>query len=229
MLDRYFASPAASRAQLMTDLHQVDVPVHRNEHIVAAALRADRHRVRETGHWLVRHSTTRNAALVGLALLDSDWDEEDVPLITTIGLLSDTFGALAAVALQRRRATEALLWLAQRVSGWGRVYVIEALCQSPDRDARAWLVRHACGGDFLDGYVAGQVATAAHLDEAITSSDADDDLADHTGRAPARHDGRGPDGHDPGALSAGRPRPAPSRGTGGRPSFPASRGTSRRP
>ena len=182
VLDRYFANAAASRDQLMTDLRQVYVPVHRNEHIVAAALRADRHRVRETGHWLVRHSTTRNAALVGLALLDSDWDEEDVPLIKTIGLLSDTFGALAAVALQRRRATEALLWLAQRVSGWGRVYVIEALCQSPDRDARAWLLRHACRGDFLDGYVAGQVATSAHLDEAITSSDADDDLVDHTGQ-----------------------------------------------
>ncbi|BEL04485.1 hypothetical protein Q0Z83_026760 [Actinoplanes sichuanensis] len=139
--------------------------------------------MRQTGRWLVRHGTDRRAVTVGLALLTADSAEEDIPLIQTIGLLSDQFGSLAAEALQRRRGgTEALVWLAERVAGWGRVYVVEALCRSGAAGSRAWLLRHACDGDHLNGYVAGKVATAAHLHEAVTRTDVDDDLIDHTGR-----------------------------------------------
>ncbi|WP_239134272.1 hypothetical protein [Rugosimonospora africana] len=97
--------------------------------------------------------------------------------------MSNRFGPLAAEALQRRRGGEsALLWLAQRVAGWGRVYVVEALCHHWMYASRGWLLRHACDGDFLNGYFAGRVATAAHLREAITGAEVDDDLIDHTGR-----------------------------------------------
>jgi len=75
-----------------------------------------------------------------------------------------------------------LLWLAKRVAGWGRVYIVEALCRHGGYSSRSWLLRNACDGDFLDGYFAGQVATTAHLHEAITSTQVDDDLVDHTGR-----------------------------------------------
>ncbi len=44
------------------------------------------------------------------------------------------------------------------------------------------LLRHACDGDYLNGYFAGKVATTAHLHEAITSANPDDELIDHTGR-----------------------------------------------
>jgi hypothetical protein len=183
VLDRYFGDPAASVSDLAEAFHDVDVPIHRNEHITAAALRADRRRVRATGRWLVRHSTDRCSATVGLALLATDSAEQDIPMIQTIGLLSDRFGPLAADALTRRRGREeALLWLAQRVGGWGRVYVVEALCRQTPRAARHWLLRHSCAGDFLNGYFAGDVATAAHLHEAVVGSDIDDDLIDHTGR-----------------------------------------------
>ncbi|MEU7935691.1 hypothetical protein [Micromonospora echinofusca] len=95
--------------------------------------------------------------------------------------MSHRFGPLAAEALKRRRGSgQALLWLAQRVTGWGRVYAVEALCRHGARGSRWWLLRYACDGDFLNGYFAGQVATAAHLHEAITGSDVDDDLVDHT-------------------------------------------------
>jgi hypothetical protein len=44
--------------------------------------------------------------------------------------LSDKFAALVARALERLDGgTTALLWLAERVEGWGRVYVVEALCR----------------------------------------------------------------------------------------------------
>ncbi|GAB3435784.1 hypothetical protein [Actinophytocola sediminis] len=185
LLNRYFANPDARPSELAFD--DVDVPIHHNEHIASAALRADRQRVRHTGRWLVRHGTDRRSATVGLALLATDSAEEDIPLIQTIGLLSNRFGPLAAAALTRRRGGEqALMWLAERVTGWGRVYVIEALCQRGARTSRQWLLRHACDGDFLNGYFAGQVATAAHLHQAIVApdidSDIDDDLVDHTAR-----------------------------------------------
>ncbi|PZG22627.1 hypothetical protein C1I95_04900 [Micromonospora craterilacus] len=183
ILDVHFGKADAPPSKLADAFHDVEVPIHYNEHIAAAALRADRQRVRQTGRWLVRHSTDRCSATVGLALLATDWAEEDIPLIQTIGLLSDRFGALAAEALRRRRGgEEALLWLAQRVEGWGRVYLIEALCRGGVHASRRWLLRHACDGDFLNGYFAGKVATAAHLHEAIVGTEVDDDLVDHTGR-----------------------------------------------
>ncbi|WP_232344302.1 hypothetical protein [Actinoplanes awajinensis] len=183
VLDRHFADPTAQPGDLTGAFRAIDVPIHLNDHITAAALRADRDRVRATGRHLVRHSTDRNSATVGLALLAADWTGADIPLIQTIGLLSNHFGPLAAHALQRRRGGgEALLWLAQRVAGWGRVYVVEALLPVGISVARDWLLRHSCDGDFLNGYFAGRVAVAADLHTAIVAADPDDELIDHTGR-----------------------------------------------
>ncbi|WP_433187932.1 hypothetical protein [Actinoallomurus sp. CA-150999] len=182
-LDAYFARAEAGPGELTWAFHEIDVPIHRNEHIAAAALRADRERVQETGRWLVRNSPDRCSVLIGLALLATGWADDDIELIRIIGLLTDKFSPLAADALKRRRdGTDALLWLAQRAAGWGRVYLVEALCTAGVRRARSWLLRQACDGDYLNGYFAGKVATAAHLHEAITSPDADDELIDHSGR-----------------------------------------------
>lgn len=182
VLDRHFADPAAEHHVLAEAVRDLAVPIHRNDHITAAALRADRERVRDTGRWLVRHGADKSSVAVGLALLASDWAGDDIPLIRTIGLLSNTFGPLAAEALKRRRrGADALLWLGDRVAGWGRVYVVEALCQVGGDEVRSWLLRRSCDGDFLNGYFAGRVATEAHLHEAITT-ESDDDLVDHTAR-----------------------------------------------
>jgi len=94
--------------------------------------------------------------VIGLALLAADWDERDLDLIRHIALLSGTFGPLAARALRRRRGgSEALLWLAQRTAGCGRVYIVEALCQVAGRSVRPWLLRNGSDGDFLNGYYVG--------------------------------------------------------------------------
>ncbi|MCO6009997.1 hypothetical protein NE236_34005 [Actinoallomurus purpureus] len=115
--------------------------------------------------------------------MTADWADDDIELIRIIGLLSGNFAPLAADALKRRLGgTSALLWLAQRVAGWGRVYLVEALCAAGSSGARSWLLRQACDGDYLNGYFAGKIATAAHLHEAIIAPDADDELIDHTGR-----------------------------------------------
>ncbi|MEO3858118.1 hypothetical protein [Acrocarpospora sp. B8E8] len=183
VLDAFFARTGATPDELAWAFHDVDVPIHRNEHITAAALRADRERVQQTGRWLVRHSPDRCSTIIGLALLAADCDKDDIDLIRHIGLLSETFGPLAADALKRRRGAEhALLWLADRTGGWGRVYVVEALCEVAGSASRPWLLRKVLDGNSLDGYYVGAVAYAADVHEAITAPDPDDELIDHTGR-----------------------------------------------
>lgn len=183
ILDAYFARTSAHPSELADAFHDVHIPIHPNDHIAAAALRADGERVRRTGRWLVRHGTDRCAVTVGLALVAVVGTADDIPLIQTIGLLSDRFGPLAAHAFESRPGgVEALLWLAERVTGWGRVYVVEALCRLDDPAARPWLLRRACDGDFLNGYFAGRVATVARLHEALSGLDTDSEMVDHIGR-----------------------------------------------
>ncbi|MEV1247601.1 hypothetical protein ACIBO2_48800 [Nonomuraea sp. NPDC050022] len=47
--DGHFARADAPPSELADAFHDVDVPIHRNEHIAAAALRADAQRVQQTG------------------------------------------------------------------------------------------------------------------------------------------------------------------------------------
>jgi hypothetical protein len=183
ILDAYFARASALPSELADAFHDVHIPIHHNEHIAAAAERADRERVREAGRWLVRYGTDRCSVTVGLALVAAVGTADDIPLIQTIGLLSNRFGPLAAHAFESRPGgVEALLWLAERVTGWGRVYVVEALCRLDDPAARPWLLRRACDGDFLNGYFAGKVATVAKLHEALADLDTDGEMVDHIGR-----------------------------------------------
>ncbi|MGW8954379.1 hypothetical protein [Streptomyces sp. NPDC055709] len=183
ILDAHFARGSALPSELADAFHDVYVPIHRNEHIAAAAERADRERVRRTGRWLVRYGTDRCSVTVGLALVAAVGTADDIPLIQTIGLLSKRFGPLAAHAFERGPGgVEALLWLAERVTGWGRVYVVEALCRLDDPAARPWLLRRACDGDVLNGYFAGEVATVARLHEALADLDTDSEMVDHIGR-----------------------------------------------
>ncbi|WP_172385650.1 hypothetical protein [Streptomyces sp. MNP-20] len=182
VLAAHFARPAALPSEVADAFHDVHVPIFQNTHITAAAERADRERVRQTGRWLVRHGTDRCAVTVGLALLAAVGTADDIPLIQTIGLLSNRFGPLAAHALERQPGgVEPLLWLAERVTGWGRVYAVEALCRLDAPEARSWLLRRACDGDYLNRYFAGKVATVAKLHEALAASDTDSELVDHAG------------------------------------------------
>ncbi|GGM99324.1 hypothetical protein [Streptomyces fuscichromogenes] len=183
ILDTHFATASALPGELANAFHDVYIPIQPNEHITAAAERADRERCRRTGRWLVRHGTDRCSVTVGLALVAAVGTADDIPLIQTIGLLSHHFGPLAAHAFETRPGgAEALLWLAERVTGWGRVYVVEALCRLDDPAARPWLLRRACDGDALNGYFAGEVAMVARLHEALADLDSDSELVDHTGR-----------------------------------------------
>lgn len=183
VLNAYFARPPAHPRELADAFHGLYIPYHRNEHLSAAALRADGDLARRTARWLVRHGTDRCAVAVGLAMLAAVGTAEDIPLIRTIGLL-ECFGALAADALERLPGgVDALLWLGDRVTGWGRVDVVGNLCRLDDAPAvRRWLLRGACEGHYLDRYFAGKVATVAGLHEALGELATDSVMVDHVGR-----------------------------------------------
>ncbi|GIE77785.1 hypothetical protein Aph02nite_37350 [Actinoplanes philippinensis] len=183
-LDAYFARPAARPDELLDAFHDVDVPIHHNVHLAAAASHADPNRVREAGRWLIRNSVHECSATLGLALLAEDTDPADLPDIETMGRLGDRFAPLAARAIRRRTPDMTpLIRLAGDAHGWARAYYVEALCEVATlAPVRAFLLRHASDGDYLNGYFARRVAIVASLHEAITVPDPDEELVDHTGR-----------------------------------------------
>jgi hypothetical protein len=184
LLAGQFADPAAKPCDLASAFHGLYVPIHPNGHIDSAAEDADRELVLSTGRWLVRNGTDRCAVTIGLAILGAVGIEApDVPLVQTIGLLSDRFGPLAARALKGADdAAGALLWLAERVQGWGRVYVVETLCGLRETSTYPWLLHRAVNGDFLNGYFAGKVAHTVRLHEAADRFSGEPELVDATGR-----------------------------------------------
>lgn len=164
-----------------------DVPSHsrHDERIAAVARGAPAARARETGRWLVRHGTDLAPVAVGLALLAETATAGDIPRIQTIGLLSNAFGPLAVRALDRLPGgVEALIWLADRVTAWGRVHAVDALIRHVDDHpaVRPWLLRGAVDGDHLNGYFAAQVASVTLLHEVIGRCGDDAEVVDHTGR-----------------------------------------------
>ena len=181
----YFGQPAqdAHPDQWYDRFVSTNAPIHRRPEITEAVATLDPARIRALGQWLVLHSTDTEAAVLGLALLAEAGTVQDIGLIQRIGLLSDTFAPLAARALERLPGPVAtLIWLADRSAGWGRVYVVEALCRLADPASFPWLLRHAVDGDFLNAYYAGKVAATAPVHEAITDPSADEEVVDHTGR-----------------------------------------------
>ncbi|WP_327151145.1 hypothetical protein [Nocardia sp. NBC_01329] len=185
LIDDFFRTPIAQRdiARLCRMTIEYQVPIHRAPAVVAAIGRADRQQVLDLGRHLTRTSTDTDPTVLGMAILAEVGTDEDIPLIRTIGLLSDTFGPLAAEALARLpKPTANLIRLTDRVSGWGRVYLVEAVCGLDDPLAHPWLLRKPCDGDFLNGYFAEKITRAAPVHEAIAAPDADEDVVDHTGR-----------------------------------------------
>ncbi|WP_458685862.1 hypothetical protein [Nocardia tengchongensis] len=184
LIDEYFSVPTEHRDidRLRREIIEYDIETVLWPSIAAAIGRAEPGQARELGRYLTRTSTDQNPTVLGMAMLAAVGTEQDVPLIQTIGLLSNTFGLLASQALARLPdAATNLIWLADRTSGWGRVYLVYALCELGDRTTEPWLLRKACDGDYLNGEFAYKVACAAPVHEAIAAPDPDEALIDHTG------------------------------------------------
>lgn len=185
ILIRHFSQADPDPARLAEAVHHVHVPIYPRGHIKWAAREAGEDRALETGRWLIRNGTDRCAATVGLALLEAvGITNDDISLVQTIGLLSNHFGPLAARALEKvpGDATTALLWLADRVTGWGRVNVVASLASLDNPDARWWLLHKAVDGDFLNAEFITHVVRGGRLHEAVEDCETDPELTDCVGR-----------------------------------------------
>ncbi|WP_204018217.1 hypothetical protein [Sphaerimonospora thailandensis] len=137
---------------------------------------------RETGSWLVRHSTDVRAAATGLRLLVGTAHPEDIPLIRTIGLLH-RFGCAAIDVLEKiPGAAIQLAWLAERSTGRPHTQAVIAMCRLVDPVTFPWLLRHAVDDRGLVGSHARQVAETVSLADALESGDPDDEVTVHSGK-----------------------------------------------
>ncbi|MFG3042045.1 hypothetical protein ACGFYZ_34625 [Streptomyces sp. NPDC048330] len=185
LLDRHFRDPDAPPHALAAALSALPPATRPDERIAEVARGAPPERARSTGRWLVRHGTDIGSVAVGLALLAEAGTADDIPRIQTVGLLSTWFAPLAAQVLERLPGgAEALIWLGERVTGWGRVHVVETLCRLVDSHpaVRPWLLRRSLDGDFLNSYFADRVAEVTRLHEILARSGDDAAVVDQAGR-----------------------------------------------
>lgn len=91
---------------------------------------------------------------LGLAILELmsvEEDEELCEVVRTLGL-SDEFTLFAMYLLRKRsNAMEELFQLAQKVHGWGRVFLVEEI-QPQNEEMRHWLLEQGWRNEIMEGY-----------------------------------------------------------------------------
>jgi hypothetical protein len=134
-------------------------------------------RVRAVARWLATGAPDREPVKTAVAILGVVSRGEDRDLLTTLGK-HEEFTLYSVVALQHCEAEpEPLLWeLAQHVTGWGRIQIIERLASTNDERIKAWLLRTGYRNDIMDEYTALICATTGNLVQALKQEHADDTL-----------------------------------------------------
>ncbi|WP_327183115.1 hypothetical protein [Streptomyces sp. NBC_01334] len=150
---------------------------HRNlirSAVAALPLPADEHATaRALARQLTRTGSTVPAVTAGLALLTRLGEPEDVPYLSTLGLLRSLTGpAVQALdALDRRSA--AVLWLVTSVSRGELRPLVHALGTGDDRAVRSELVAFRAEPRFLGATTARRIAEAARLPDLLAEHPAD--------------------------------------------------------
>nr|WP_108221738.1 hypothetical protein [Streptomyces sp. 303MFCol5.2] len=150
---------------------------HRNligSAVAALPLPADEHATaRVLARQLTRTGSTVPAVTAGLALLTRLGEPEDVPYLSTLGLLRSLTGpAVQALdALDRRSA--AVLWLVTSVSRGELRPLVRALGAGDDRAVRSELVAFRAEPRFLGATTARRIAEAARLPDLLAEHPGD--------------------------------------------------------
>ena len=141
----------------------------------SASLQPDR--VRAVARWLATGAPDREPVKTALAILGVVSQGEDRDLLTLLGR-HEEFTLYSAVALQHSETEpESLFWeLAQNVTGWGRIQLIEKLASTSDDRIKAWLLRSGYRNDIMDEYTALLCARTGNLVEALRQQEADHSL-----------------------------------------------------
>ncbi|WP_019634330.1 hypothetical protein [Actinomadura atramentaria] len=128
------------------------------------------------GMALATRSARREAVKAGIALLGMFDASHHRDVLLTLGR-HDEFTLFAAVALGNGDGDpEAVLWdLARRVTGWGRVHLVERLSATENPELRDWILREGFRNDVMDEYLAGIAAETGGLADALAAPAAGSD------------------------------------------------------
>ncbi len=138
----------------------------------------------ELVHWLVINSPDREVIKFSLAILGR-FNTPQTELFLLFGM-HEEFTLYSAVALQNTLsspidAENALLTLAKRVTGWGRIHLVERLAKNPSQEVKNWLLREGYKTSVMYEYLAYTCATAGDLQTALAQPSVDIALLVATG------------------------------------------------
>jgi hypothetical protein len=134
-------------------------------------------RLQSLANWLLREAPDREAVKIGIALLGLFQNHDNEELFVTVGR-HEEFTLFAAVALQNTSSDpEKSLWrLAQSVTGWGRIHLVERLANTTDEHIQSWLLREGCRNDIMPEYTALICADSGRLVDALALPGVDPEL-----------------------------------------------------
>jgi hypothetical protein len=130
--------------------------------------------------WLAEESPDREPVKFGIVLLGCiRADEPPTELLATLGSHDEftLYVAEAFAKLPGRAKQEGALWqLAKRVSGWGRIQVVERLAGTSDPAIRDWMLRDGFRNSVMYEYLAYTCAESGGLLDALRAERVDDHL-----------------------------------------------------
>lgn len=137
--------------------------------------------VAPVARWLLDTAAHAEPLKIGIILAGAAGSPAEMPDLVALAR-HDEFTLFAAIAAANLVEDPLGVWweMARAVEGWGKVHVVERLCERVEdrEDLKAWLLRHGCRNAVMDEYLAAPCARAGGLAEAIGGEEADDDLLD---------------------------------------------------
>lgn len=132
--------------------------------------------LRDFALFVAKTAPDRGPVKLAIALLGIIADPRDVELVSLLGR-HEEFTLYSAVALTNMLANpEKELWaLARRVSGWGRIHLVERLAEDPSPQVQDWLLREGFRNEVMNEYLAYVCAVGGDLRQALYG-EVDDDL-----------------------------------------------------
>ena len=139
----------------------------------------------ELAVWLAQESPDRQVVKCAITLLSIFPSQQSIATVMTLGL-HDEFTLFSVVALchilTAEGCQEALVEMGRRVTGWGRIHIIENL---PDEDVsettRDWLLREGHSNTIMMEYTALNCATKGQLLTVLMNDSVDDVLLNSAG------------------------------------------------
>ncbi|GAA5113565.1 hypothetical protein GCM10023211_21890 [Orbus sasakiae] len=135
-------------------------------------------------YWLLLNSPDREVIKFSIAMLGR-FNTQQTELFLLFGM-HEEFTLYSAVALQNTLSSpieveNALLTLAKKVDGWGRIHLVERLAKNPSQEVKNWLLREGYKNSVMYEYLAYTCATAGDLQTALAQPSVDMALLVATG------------------------------------------------